>query len=123
MGRLWTETDNIAAATRGLIVQRLIVDGWSAAQAAEAFGVSERQVTRWVAAYRRQGMASLRDGDTAEFASTRWVRRLCQIIRQTFGDPSREARRAEPASLVIPPRPGVPPPTAAGPADRHRLWQ
>ena len=30
MSRLSAETDNIAAATRGLIVQRLIVDGWSA---------------------------------------------------------------------------------------------
>ena len=66
MPRLSADTDNPTAAQRGQIVQRVLVDGWSAAQAAAAFGVSEWRVVQWVAAYRRHGMASLRDETAAE---------------------------------------------------------
>ena len=55
MPRLSADTDNPTAAQRGQIVQRVLVDGWSAAQAAAAFGVSEWRVVQWVAAYRRHG--------------------------------------------------------------------
>ena len=106
MSRLSAETDNIAAATRGLIVQRLIVDGWSAAEAAASFGVSEQQVERWVTAYRRHGMASLRDGDAPEFAPARWARGLGRMVRQIFGEPGRDIGQVEPAPLVMPRRPG-----------------
>ena len=50
----------ITRARRALIVQRVLVDGWSSAEAAAAFGVSQRLVDVWVADYRRHGMASLR---------------------------------------------------------------
>jgi transposase-like protein len=50
----------ITAAQRGHIVQRVIVDGWTSAEAAASFGVSERAVNAWVADYRRHGMTSLR---------------------------------------------------------------
>jgi Homeodomain-like domain len=50
----------LTPARRGQIVQRVIVDGWTCAEAATAAGVSERLVDAWVADYRRNGMASLR---------------------------------------------------------------
>jgi transposase-like protein len=50
----------ITTARRALIVQRVLVDGWSSAEAAVAFGVSQRLVDVWVVDYRRHGMTSLR---------------------------------------------------------------
>jgi len=51
---------SITVARRALIVQRVLVDGWTSAKAAAVFGVSERQVDVWVADFRRSGMTSLR---------------------------------------------------------------
>jgi Homeodomain-like domain len=50
----------ITTARRALIIQRVLVDGWSSAEAAAAIGVSQRLVDVWVADYRRHGMTSLR---------------------------------------------------------------
>ena len=50
----------IPLARQALIIQRVLVDGWTSAEAAAAFDVSERQVDIWVADYRRHGMRSLR---------------------------------------------------------------
>jgi len=50
----------MTVARRALIVQRVLVDGWTAAEAAARFGISERQVNVWVADFRRSGMTSLR---------------------------------------------------------------
>ena len=50
----------ITTARRALIIQRVLVDGWSSAEAAAALGVSQRLVDVWVTDYRRHGMASLR---------------------------------------------------------------
>ena len=46
-------------AQRGQIIQRVIVDGWTCAEAASAAGLPEQLVDAWVAAFRRHGMASL----------------------------------------------------------------
>ncbi len=51
---------DLAAAQRGLIVQRVLVDHWTPKEAGLPFGVDERQVVRLVAAYQRHGMAALR---------------------------------------------------------------
>ena len=96
MGRFSTSSHKIAAATRGQIVQRVLVERWSAAQAAADFGVTERQVARWVSAYRRYGMASLRDNE--ERAPRRWLRRLAAALGQivappAFAPPERHAVR------------------------------
>jgi len=48
------------AVNRAQIIQRILVDGWTAVQAAEFFGVPKRLVYVWVADYRKNGMASLR---------------------------------------------------------------
>jgi len=50
----------ISIAQRGQIVQRVIVDGWTSAEAAAAFGVPRRIIEVWVTDFRRHGMASLR---------------------------------------------------------------
>ncbi len=47
-------------AQRGQIIQRVIVDGWTCAEAAAAAGIPEKLVDAWVGAFRRHGMASLR---------------------------------------------------------------
>ena len=56
---------DLAAAQRGLIVQRVLVDDWTPDEAGAPFGVDGRNVARWVAAYRRHGMAALRGENAA----------------------------------------------------------
>ena len=46
---------------RAMVVGRVLEHGWSAAAAAEAAGVAERTVWRWIARYRVEGEAGLRD--------------------------------------------------------------
>ena len=46
MDALLSKSCGIAAAQRGQIVQRVLVDGWSTAQAAATFGLQERRVAR-----------------------------------------------------------------------------
>lgn len=101
MSRFWADTSGVAAARRGQIVQRILVEGWSAAQAAAAFGVEERQVARWVVAYRRFGMASLRGEDAAERGPHRWARRLRIIVARPFLALRAGLWPAEPAPCVV----------------------
>ena len=84
MGKIETNTRGIAAVRRGQIIQRILVDGWSPAEAAAFFGVEERQVVQWVAAYRRDGMASLRGDLASERAPSRWARRLRVMMTRIF---------------------------------------
>src|SRR5689334_6760741 len=51
---------SITPAQRGQAVQRILVEGWSTAEAALHLGVSEGLVDAWVVDFRRNGMASLR---------------------------------------------------------------
>jgi len=79
MSKVSTDTSGFAAARRGLIVQRVLVDGLSLRRAGAPFGVDEQVVARWVAAYRRHGMASLRCDAPAGHAGRwlgRWLARL-----------------------------------------------
>ena len=46
---------------RVCLVTRVVQDGWSGQQAAHAFGVSARTVWKWVARFRAEGRAGLRD--------------------------------------------------------------
>lgn len=46
---------------RRLVVDRVVVHGWSVGSAAEAAGVTERTVYRWLARFRAQGAAGLID--------------------------------------------------------------
>jgi transposase len=48
-----------------LLVDRVLVEGWSLAAAAEAAGVSERTAWKWVERFRRQGEGGLEDRSSA----------------------------------------------------------
>lgn len=87
----------LTAAERGCIVQRVLVDGLSPAQAGAAFGVDGPLVDRWVAEYRRFGMASLRDECAADNgrALGGWGERLVAWLRK---------RRASEPAPDAPPR-------------------
>ena len=75
----------ISVARRAQIIQRVLVDGWSPAQAARSCGLEERQVTRWVAAYRRRGMASLRAEIVDERFYHRWAGRARSVLTRGLG--------------------------------------
>ncbi|HYN73516.1 MAG TPA: IS481 family transposase [Nakamurella sp.] len=50
---------------RAVMVRRVVEEGWSLTQAAEAAGVSERTCQKWVQRYRREGEAGLEDRSSA----------------------------------------------------------
>ncbi|TMJ61147.1 MAG: helix-turn-helix domain-containing protein [Alphaproteobacteria bacterium] len=100
MDALLSKSCGIAAAQRGQIVQRVLVDGWSTAQAAATFGLQERRVARWVADYRRDGMASLREDDAGELLWQRWIRRLRGAVARCYGGVRRGFGLVEPAPCI-----------------------
>jgi transposase InsO family protein len=51
--------------SRRLIVERVGVEGWTVAAAAQAAGVSARTAAKWLARYRCEGEAGLRDRSSA----------------------------------------------------------
>jgi helix-turn-helix protein len=81
----------LTPARRGQIIQRVIVDGWTSAEAAAAAGVPERLVDAWVADYRRHGMASLRHVPRKTVAA--------EILRLWLGRPVRVVSRVISSSL------------------------
>jgi transposase-like protein len=95
MRRVSSRIRDITPARRGQIIQHVMVEGWSPAQAAAVYGVTERQVARWVDAYRRYGMASLRDETAADGPRRRWRSRLrglaARIAAALYGDPERHS--------------------------------
>lgn len=50
---------------RLVMVRRVVEEGWSLADAAEAAGVSERTASKWVGRYRAEGEAGLEDRSSA----------------------------------------------------------
>ena len=75
MSKVSSNIRDVSAAQRGQIIQHVLVDGWTPAQTAAAYRIAERHVEQWVEAYRRHGMASLRDGAVADRPAWRWLRR------------------------------------------------
>jgi hypothetical protein len=75
----------LTIAQRGQIVQRVLVEGWTTADAAAVAGVPERLVAAWVADYRRHGMASLRHRPgksvAAEIVQLRLLLPVCLALR------------------------------------------
>jgi hypothetical protein len=83
--------NKITPAQRGYVVQRIIVDGWSSAQAAGSLGVPKRYVEAWVSEFRRTGMASLRNDPGRTFSA--------EILRLTITRPVRLLSRKISLSL------------------------
>ena len=50
--------------SRALLVRRVLVEGWSYAQAAEGLGVSIRTVAKWVRRFKEGGVAALEDASS-----------------------------------------------------------
>jgi hypothetical protein len=98
-----TEPVALTPAQRGQIVQRVIVDGWTSAEAAAAVGVPERLVAAWVADYRRYGMASLRHvpRNTVGAEILRlWLGRRVRAMSRTISNGLRRlSARERPTSL------------------------
>ena len=80
-----SQNRTMTVARRALIVQYVLVDGWTSAEAAAAFDVSKRQVDVWVAEFRRSGMTSLRRVPGKTFA--------VEILHVTIGQPIRGVAR------------------------------
>jgi len=55
--------------SRSLIVGRVLEQGWTLAQAAEAAGVSVRTVSKWVGRFRAEGADGLHDRSSAPLLS------------------------------------------------------
>ena len=85
MNNAYAPHRTMTAARRALIVQRVLVDGWTSAEVAAAFGVAERQVNVWVADFRRSGMTSLRCAPGKTLA--------VEVLRLAIGRPIRGAVR------------------------------
>jgi leucine-zipper of insertion element IS481 len=85
MNKAYAPHRTMTVARRALIVQRVLVDEWTSAEAAAAFGVPERQVDVWVADFRRSGMTSLRRAPRKTLA--------VEILRRVIGRPIRGAAR------------------------------
>jgi transposase-like protein len=101
MGKQQDKGLTLAAAQRGQVVQRVLVDGWTVRQAAGAFGLDDRSVARWVRAYRRRGMASLRgEGTASERAWRRLLIALQRRVPQASAAIWQLIGRAEPAPCV-----------------------
>jgi Homeodomain-like domain-containing protein len=108
---------DLAAATRGLIVQRVLVDGWTPEKAGAQFGVDGRIVARWVAAYRRHGMAALR-AEAAGTGPRRWIEACLAWIGLTWTGVPRH-----PSVLGAKPPFAQPSDRDGAPRDPTRRWR
>lgn len=59
--------------SRELLVHRIVVEGWSAVDAATAAGLSERSAYKWLRRYREEGVDGLRDRSSRPLRSPRRV--------------------------------------------------
>jgi transposase InsO family protein len=68
--------------SRARVVQRVVEDGWPIARVAQAFHVSERTVSKWLARYRGEGVPGLVDRSGAPHASPHRTRprRVLEIV-------------------------------------------
>jgi hypothetical protein len=73
----------LTAAQRGQIVQRVLVDGWTIADAAAAARVPERIVAAWVNDFSQHGMASLRQR-SGKIGAADYHHRFTRSLRLAF---------------------------------------
>ena len=67
-------------ASRALLVERVSIEGWSVADAAEAIGVSSRTGWKWLSRYRAEGVVGLRDRSSRPQRIRRIGKRVFQRI-------------------------------------------
>ena len=100
---------------RGLLISRVFEEGWTAAAAAEAAGVSRATVYKWLARYRSEGLAGLRDRSSCPLISPR---RLSTLAEQRILS-LRKGRKLGPHRLAA--MLGVPRSTCYAVLRRHGL--
>jgi transposase InsO family protein len=85
-------------ASRLLLVQRVLFDGWTYVAAAEGFAMSVRTVAKWVRRFREGGVAALEDGSSRPGAMPHQTPpaavALIRILRQQHGLPAWAIGRA-----------------------------
>jgi len=77
----------LTPAGRGMLVRRVLEDGWTVRQAAEATGVSVRTAYKWLSRYRSEGRSGLADRSSRPHRSPRrtaprLVRRIERLRRR-----------------------------------------
>ncbi|MBV8890013.1 MAG: helix-turn-helix domain-containing protein [Alphaproteobacteria bacterium] len=91
----------LSVAQRGQVIQRVLVDGWSAAETAAAFRIEESRVEAWLADYRGKGMASLHRERARMRMPRRGPSRWVHIARLWL-DERLPARQRSPAGAAAP---------------------
>jgi hypothetical protein len=91
---------DLGAVKRAQIIQRVLVDGWSPAQAAAVFELPERRIARWVNDYQRRGMASLRDDQPDDGVAQRCLRSLISAFSRGYTGLRRGFGLVEPAPCI-----------------------
>ncbi len=92
-------------ASRALLVNRVLTQGWSVGQAAEAIGVSTRTGYKWLARYRAEGRSGLADRSSrphriARSTSAFRVRQIVKLRRRRMCGAEIAARLGMPRSTV-----------------------
>lgn len=87
-------------AGRVCLVQRALEDGWSGAETAAAFHVSERTVWKWVARYQVGELSALHDASSRPHRSPRLERRILALRAQRLSGPRIADRLGLPLSTV-----------------------
>jgi hypothetical protein len=99
------KTRTITKVQQGQIIQRVLVDGWSPAEAAAAFDLEARLVKTWVADYRRHGMASLYRPPSRWLATEIFRRKLAWPLAAGLRRVAGALRRVFVREPVAPPSP------------------
>ena len=90
---------------RRLLVDRIERDGWPARRAAESAGISERTARKWLARFRAEGAAGLRDRSSAPHVVANrtdpdTVAAICALRRLRFSGPELAELLELPCSTV-----------------------
>src|SRR2546423_12825607 len=107
---------------RRRMVGRVVEEGWSLTQAAEAAEVSDRTAAKWVARYRAEGEAGLLDRSSAPaVVANRTDERRIEAIAALRRPPVTRPPVGPPPRTPPPTGPGRPPPDRTGQARPPRL--
>jgi transposase len=90
---------------RQLLVDRIEKDGWTVQAAAESAGISERTARKWLARFRAEGSAGLRDRSSApktvaNRSDRSFVQAICALRRLRFSGPQIAELLQRPLSTV-----------------------
>jgi transposase-like protein len=100
MRNVLSTKQTITVAERAHIIQRVLVDGWTIAQAANSHGLPKRVVEVWVADFRKNGMSSLRHQPGQTIAAE--ILRVLSTVLRRLGIGLRRSFAGEPVVQPLP---------------------